>query len=119
MLVAYETQCAVCNLKHGALLDAAHIIPDSDERGLPTVSNGLALCKIHHAAYDHNMLGVTPDYEVRIAVDLLEEIDGPMLKHGLQEMHGRQITVPRRRGERPDPEFLASRFERFGQHPSV
>lgn len=118
VLVAYETQCAVCNLKHGALLDAAHIVPDSDERGLPTVNNGLALCKIHHAAYDHNMLAVTPDYEVRIALDLLEEIDGPMLKHGLQEMHGRQITVPRRRGDRPHPELLASRFERFGDQPT-
>lgn len=119
VLVAYETQCAVCNLKRGALLDAAHIVPDSDERGLPTVNNGLALCKIHHAAYDHNMLAVTPDYEVRIALDLLEEIDGPMLKHGLQEMHGRQITVPRRRGERPDTELLAWRLERFGGHPGA
>jgi putative restriction endonuclease len=116
VLVAYETRCAVCELKHGALLDAAHIVPDSDERGVPTVNNGLSLCKIHHAAYDQNMLGVTPDGEVRIAIDLLEEIDGPMLKHGLQEMHGRQISLPRRRRDRPDPDFLAWRYERF--HPT-
>lgn len=90
-------------------------MPDSDERGLPTVNNGLALCKIHHAAYDQNMLGVTPDYEVRIAVKLLEEIDGPMLKHGLQEMHGRQINLPRRRADKPDRELLAWRFEHFGR----
>ncbi|MCB7136049.1 HNH endonuclease [Cellulosimicrobium marinum] len=115
VLVAYETRCAICELKHGALLDAAHIVPDSDERGLPTVNNGLALCKIHHAAYDQNMLGVTPDGEVRIALDLLEEIDGPMLKHGLQEMHGHSITLPRRRTDRPDRELLAWRYERFGQ----
>ncbi|MFI2703149.1 HNH endonuclease [Cellulosimicrobium composti] len=114
VLIAYETRCAICELKHGALLDAAHIVPDSDERGLPTVNNGLALCKIHHAAYDQNMLGVTPDYEVRIAMKLLEEIDGPMLKHGLQEMHGRQLVLPRRRADRPDRELLAWRFERFG-----
>ncbi|WP_265521587.1 HNH endonuclease [Oerskovia flava] len=118
VLVAYDTRCAICELKHGALLDAAHIVPDSDERGLPTVNNGLALCKIHHAAYDQNMLGVTPDGEVRIALDLLAEIDGPMLKHGLQEMHNRRITVPRRRADRPDPELLAWRFERFGSHPT-
>lgn len=113
VLVAYETRCAICELKHGALLDAAHIVPDSDERGVPTVNNGLALCKIHHAAYDQNMLGVTPDGEVRVALDLLREIDGPMLKHGIQEMHGRQIAVPRRRGDRPDRELLAWRFDRF------
>ncbi|QAY69632.1 HNH endonuclease [Xylanimonas protaetiae] len=113
VMVAYETQCAVCQLKHGALLDAAHIVPDGHEMGSPTVSNGLALCKIHHAAYDQNMLGVTPDYEVRIAVDLLNEIDGPMLRHGLQEMHGRTLHLPRRVSDRPDPGHLAWRFAAF------
>ena len=60
VLLAYETRCAVCQLRHGSLLDAAHIVPDTEERGLPTTSNGLAMCKIHHAAYDQNMLGVSP-----------------------------------------------------------
>jgi len=114
VLVAYETRCAICELKHGALLDAAHIIPDSDERGVPTVNNGLALCKIHHAAYDQNMLGVTPDYEVRISLELLKEVDGPMLKHGLQEMHGRQLAVPRKPADLPDRELLALRYAHFG-----
>ncbi|MDR7383349.1 HNH endonuclease [Promicromonospora iranensis] len=113
VIVAYETRCAVCELKHGSLLDAAHIVPDSDERGIPTVNNGLALCKIHHAAYDQDMLGVTPDFKVRIADNLLEETDGPMLKHGLQEMHGRSIQVPKRRADHPSQELLAWRYERF------
>lgn len=113
VLVAYERRCAVCAIRHASLLDAAHIVPDGHERGLPTVNNGLALCKIHHAAYDQNMMGVTPGYEVRIAVELLEEIDGPMLKHGLQEMHGRQLQLPSRPTDRPDRELLDWRFERF------
>ncbi|TDE95070.1 restriction endonuclease [Occultella glacieicola] len=117
VLVAYETQCAICELKHGSLLDAAHIVPDSNARGVPTVDNGLALCKIHHAAYDQNMLGVTADYEVRIAHDLLAEIDGPMLKHGLQEMHGRRLHLPPRRRDRPSRDLLSWRFERFGSRP--
>lgn len=114
VLVAYATECAVCSLKHGSLLDAAHIVPDGHERGTPTVDNGLALCKIHHAAYDQNMLGVTPDCEVRIAHDLLVEIDGPMLKHGLQEMHGRRLHLPSRTSDRPNRELLAWRYEQFG-----
>ncbi|MFE7407280.1 HNH endonuclease [Isoptericola sp. NPDC057559] len=113
VLVAYDTRCTICELKHGALLDAAHIVPDGHELGAPTVTNGLALCKIHHAAYDQNMLGVTPDHEVRIAFQLLEETDGPMLKHGLQEMHGRQLSLPRRRPDRPDRDHLAWRYELF------
>ncbi|HZL07371.1 MAG TPA: hypothetical protein VFE45_18480, partial [Coriobacteriia bacterium] len=63
-----------------------------DDRGLvgtPTAPNGLALCKIHHAAYDQNMRGVSPDYRVSINREVLAEVDGPMLRRGLQEMHGR------------------------------
>lgn len=111
VLVAYDVQCAVCQLKHGSLLDAAHIVPDSHERGLPTVNNGLALCKIHHAAYDQGMLSITADYIVEIDRDLLLEVDGPMLKHGLQEMHGREISLPRRGADRPDRDLLAVRDE--------
>jgi putative restriction endonuclease len=113
VLVAYQTRCAICELKHGALLDAAHIVPDGHQLGAPTVNNGLALCKIHHAAYDQNMVGITPDYEVRINGDLLREIDGPMLKHGLQEMHGRHLSLPQRRADHPSPEHLAWRFASF------
>ncbi len=119
VLVAYETKCAICELKHGSLLDAAHILPDSHKDGVPTVNNGIAMCKIHHAAYDQNMLGLTPDYEVRINKDLLREIDGPMLKHGLQEMHSRRLTVPSRKTDRPDADFLAYRYEGFlSAHPN-
>lgn len=113
VLIAYRTRCAVCELRRGSLLDAAHIVPDGHEFGAPTVNNGLSLCKIHHAAYDQNMLGVTPDYKVHVALDLLEEIDGPMLKHGLQEMQGRRLILPSKRSDRPDRDHLAWRYERF------
>ncbi len=66
VLLAYETRCAICELKHGSLLDAAHIVPDSEEHGVPPTSNGLAPGKIHHAAYDQNTLGVSPDYRVAV-----------------------------------------------------
>ena len=55
---AYETRCCVCALRHRELLDAAHIAPDSSEHGIAAVRNGLALCKIHHAAFDANILGI-------------------------------------------------------------
>lgn len=113
VLRAYEVRCAICTLHHGNLLDAAHIVADVEDLGTPVVSNGLSLCKIHHAAFDTNLLGISPDYEIHIASDLLDEIDGPMLRHGLQEMDGRSLTVPIRRTERPDRERLALRYEQF------
>jgi putative restriction endonuclease len=114
VMLAYETRCAVCSLAHRELLDAAHIIPDSAPRGEPVVPNGLALCKIHHAAYDRNIIGIRPDYTVEIHTRLLEEIDGPMLRHGLQDHHGRSLMqLPRRRGDRPDPDRLLERYSQF------
>jgi len=110
---AYETRCAVCSLAHGELLDAAHIIPDSHELGVAEVSNGLSLCKIHHSAYDQFFLGISPDFKVVINDDLLAEKDGPMLKHGIQEMHGRTILLPATKSQRPNPQYLESRFEQF------
>lgn len=112
---AYEGRCAVCSLQHGQLLDAAHIIPDSDEDGVASVVNGMALCKIHHAAFDVGILGIRPDFVVQIQSGLMDEIDGPMLRHGLQEMHGRRIRVPRSRAERPRADLLERAFERFRQ----
>jgi putative restriction endonuclease len=41
VLAAYRTQCALCRLRHGELLDAAHIQEDS-EGGEPVVPNGIA-----------------------------------------------------------------------------
>ena len=114
VMLAYETRCAVCALGHRELLDAAHIIPDGMPRGLPIVPNGLALCKIHHAAYDRNILGIRPDYVVEIHYRLLHELDGPMLLHGLQEHHAKPLMrLPRRRADLPDRDRLEERFADF------
>lgn len=113
VLRAYRHQCAMCRLRHPPLLEAAHILPDRDPRGQPEVPNGLALCRIHHRAYDVNILGVTPDYKVHLRRDILEEQDGPMLRYGLQAMHDQRILLPSRRSEQPKREYLEERYARF------
>ncbi len=113
VIQAYRTQCAVCHLRIGQLLEAAHITPDADETGQPVVSNGLCLCNIHHVAYDRNLLGIRPDTVVEINYDILQEVDGPMLRHGIQAMHNRQLVVPPRRADRPDPDRLSIRYDQF------
>jgi putative restriction endonuclease len=109
---AYRDQCSICRLAHTPLLDAAHILGDANG-GEPVVTNGVSMCKIHHAAYDANIMSITPDYKVAINAYVLIEKDGPMLRHGLQEMHGERIQLPRSRRERPDRDALALRHEAF------
>ncbi|UTI65194.1 hypothetical protein NBH00_03050 [Paraconexibacter antarcticus] len=113
VLHAYRTRCTICSLKEASLLQAAHIIEDRDPLGGAVVINGLALCAIHHLAYDRNLLGIDPDGVVHIHERLLHEIDGPMLKNGLQRFHGAHILAPSHVGDRPDPDRLALRFEAF------
>lgn len=113
VLKAYREQCALCRLRHVELLDAAHIAGDTECDGDPFVSNGLALCKLHHAAFDRHFLAVRPDYIIEVQPRILAEDDGPMLLHGLKEMHGQRLILPRLANLRPDPERLARRFERF------
>lgn len=51
---------------------------------------------------------------VEVRRDVLEEKDGPMLVHGLQEFHGARVAhLPRSPKQRPGPEFLAERYEQF------
>ena len=114
VLQAYRKQCALCRLRHEELLDAAHIIPDSEE-GPPIVRNGLALCKLHHSAYDAFFLTIRPDYSIVVRDDILRESDGPMLIHGLQGIEGCRILTPRKPELRPDPELLARRYKRFSE----
>lgn len=113
VLHAYRRACAICQLKHAELLDAAHILPDSHPRGEPVVPNGLALCKLHHAAFDTNIMGIRPDLVIEVRSEVLLERDGPMLRHGLQEVNGAMLNAPRRAEWRPGSEFLEERYAQF------
>lgn len=113
VLRAYSGSCAVCRLRESSLVQAAHIIEDHAPTGAAVVVNGIALCAIHHLAYDRNVMGIDPRGVIHIASRLLNEIDGPMLRHGLQEFHGEAIRTPRRQADWPDPERLEARYEQY------
>ena len=113
VLEAYRRQCAFCRLRHEELLDAAHIIPDASPEGEPVVPNGLALCNLHHAAFDKFFIGVRPDYVIEIRPDVLREGDGPTLRHAIQGLHEARILLPARLNLRPDPGLLSTRYAQY------
>jgi putative restriction endonuclease len=109
---AYGERCAICRLREAQLLDAAHITGDREDDGEPIVSNGLSLCSIHHRAFDQDLVGIAPNYEVHVARQLLDEEDGPMLEL-LKRFHGGSIVMPVRKTWYPDRARLEERFARF------
>jgi len=113
VLDAYASQCSLCKLRHRELLDAAHIIPDNAPKGEPVITNGISLCKLHHAAYDNNFIGISPDYLINVREDILKEEDGPMLQHGLQGLHNSRIILPSKKIYWPDRDRLSERFRDF------
>jgi putative restriction endonuclease len=115
VLDAYRRQCAFCRLRHEQLLDAAHIVPDAHPEGEPLVRNGLALCALHHTAFDRFFVGLRPDYVIEVRSDILHEDDGPTLVHAIQRLHGAAIVLPKIVEQRPDPVLVSMRYERFQQ----
>lgn len=114
VLTAYGSRCAISGLPEPRLLDAAHIMADRDEDlGQPVVPNGLPLSKVHHAAFDANLIGINPDYRIHVSPALLDMNDGPMLEQGIKAMSGKVIRLPQRAADRPDRDRLAARFELF------
>lgn len=110
---AYRNQCTLCRLRHVELLDAAHIIGDKEDIGDPIIHNGLSLCKIHHSAFDKNILGITPDFQVKVRKDILDESDGPMLKYGLQYLNNMKLLLPYHKSDWPDRNRLEIRYDEF------
>ncbi len=63
VLTAYGFQCAVCSIQL-KLVEAAHILPVQHESSTDETCNGLALCALHHRAYDQALITITEDYTV-------------------------------------------------------
>jgi putative restriction endonuclease len=97
------------------MLEAARIIKEVDDDAGAAVTNGIALCVFHRSALEVGALGIQPDLIVQVRPGLMREDNGPMLRYGLQELHGKRISVPSVRAERPRQDLLERAFERFRQ----
>ncbi|WP_159372872.1 HNH endonuclease [Nocardia caishijiensis] len=120
LLHAYGIRCAVCGLGVAQLLDAVHIVdaarPIDDASGklytTSSIENGLLLCSNHHRAFAAKLLGITPDYTIRIADRLMVEGDDPASEQ-LRDLNGRSLLLPARLDSRPSPDLIAVAFAAF------
>lgn len=110
VLRAYGYRCAVCgySLK---VVDSAHIIPVADPRSNDHVTNGLALCKLHHAAFDTALIGVKSDYSIIINPERIANLTALDRVHGLEDFSARlelprSITPPSVIDMRPNRDYL-------------
>ncbi|MFB1066680.1 HNH endonuclease [Natrinema sp. H-ect4] len=110
---AYDGRCAICGKSRespdGTIdIEAAHIYPKR-ANGRDNVRNGLALCRLHHWAFDTGWLAVADDYRILVA-------DRPDLE-GYEEfvpLENESLTLPDAEDLRPHATFLAAHRDRHG-----
>lgn len=108
VLGAYRHRCAMCGIQL-RLLDGAHILPVSEPDSTDETSNGVALCTLHHRAYDRSLVTFDADYVVHLNNERIEELRR-------DNLHGRfrnfradlraVIHVPAERANRPNRDFV-------------
>src|SRR5262245_33742573 len=59
VMAQYGSKCAVCDIRHPALLKAAHICGVA-EQGSDDWRNGIPLCATHHEAFDDHLFCIHP-----------------------------------------------------------
>jgi putative restriction endonuclease len=119
VLAAYNQQCAMCHLQL-KLVVAAHIIPVGCEGSNDLTPNGLALCPLHHEAYDAGLLGVAPNYHIVANMHRLADLVAGGLGMGedtVSSLHCTTIVLPQRQPDRPRPEYLREGLRLRGWPP--
>lgn len=108
VLTAYDQTCAICDVQLG-LVDAAHIVPVAVDGSTDETANGMALCALHHRAYDSSLVGVSPAYDVLINESRVEALHALSRAGGLERFQRGLRTVLRAPVEvpdRPKPDYL-------------
>jgi putative restriction endonuclease len=93
VLEAYRERCAVCVLRVRPLLDAAHVVPDIDPKPVIEISEGLALCAIHHRAFDSNIIRYDSAYRIEIELPTRSAAGEPE-ERMLLDFAGKRLTLP-------------------------
>lgn len=68
---AYNNKCAMCSIGL-ELIEAAHIVPHSHEKGTDDIGNGISLCALHHTAYDRSLIYFDTEFNILINENKME-----------------------------------------------
>jgi putative restriction endonuclease len=106
VLMAYEYSCAVCgfNLQIKNVLagvEAAHVKWHA-MNGPDIISNGIALCTMHHKLFDLGAMGIDTNIQVTVS----QQTTGTGKDLWLNRFEGREIRRPIKNYAIPNEEFL-------------
>lgn len=108
VLTAYSHQCAMCGTQL-RLVDAAHILPVAHPESTDQTPNGVALCVLHHRAYDRGFVTFDTKYRVHRHEGMTDDLKVRNLHGGLDRFRDHlqlNLSLPRETNLRPDPAFI-------------
>ena len=105
---AYNQTCCICD-RQLALVQAAHIIPHSEEKSPNSIKNGLALCIEHHRLYDDALLLPGPGQQLvfnKERAEYLEQTNQNKGLDGIEALAQQRYQVPADAELRPSDDYL-------------
>ena len=108
VLTAYGFHCAICGIQL-KLVEAAHIIPVNHDMSTDETRNGLALCGLHHKAFDRALITINGDYTIQINRAQVEELQKQKFADGLARFSKDLrplIVLPPAVSDRPHVEYI-------------
>lgn len=103
VLHAYGHKCAFCAVQL-KLLDAAHILPVAHPDSHDLVPNGVALCALHHRAYDDALITFDDTYAIRLGQNRVAGLRSDNRAGGLAAFKSAllpSLLLPRRQASHP------------------
>ena len=108
VLTAYGQRCAMCSVQL-RLLDGAHILPAAHPDSTDSTNNGVALCALHHRAFDRALVTFYPDFRVHLNGGMVEELKATDHAGGLDDFESTLrpiLDLPPDKKDRPAPHFV-------------
>ena len=116
VLSAYRHSCAMCGIQL-QLLDAAHILPAAHPASTDGTDNGVALCVLHHRAFDSSLVTFDAAFRTHVNEASVAALRATSRDGGLQAFRVALrpvLGLPADRRDRPAPRFVAAANESRG-----
>ena len=109
VLAAYSHGCAMCGVQLD-LLDGAHILPAVHPGSTDGTDNGVALCALHHRAFDRGLVTFTiPEFRIHLNEHMRDALQEQGRAGGFKAFErnlNRLLAVPRAERDRPSGRFV-------------
>lgn len=108
VLNAYGSKCAMCGIQL-RLVDAAHIVPVAIDGSTDETSNGIALCALHHRAFDNGFVSFNEKFRIQVSNQMLKNLKFENMDGGLNRFKGNlrsAILLPPEPSLRPKKKYI-------------